>query len=819
MKQSLGFNSIALGGAAALIAIQPALAAPVQVTGVQLNRTASGVNVTLQTQSGSRPQVFAVNRGNSWTADLPSSQLRLTSGKNFRQDNPAPGIASVTVAPLSATSVRVTVVGKSGAPVGQVVRPDKGGVLLSVSPFGTQQAAAPTPIAAGAGAAAASARSYSVIAQPPASAAGLAPTTAPIAVPLPEKPVALAPAPTNRVPVSSRTVISQAPVTPTPVAPAPITPAPVTPAPVTPAPVAPAPVPASPTAVPTNRTAPLLPNPEIQVRDASGALVPPGVVGVAPRAVPPPAGDIATAQVDASGTTIDLGSAERVPRLVLRDAPAREVLGLLARAAGLNLAFVGDLLTQGQPGQPAPAAAGQAGATAASEGPRITLDVENEPVQNVFNYVLQITGLEANRVGRTVFVGPKLPNTARNLVVRSVRLNQASITTAINFLVTLGAESAVSRDRLVTNAVATPVGTLAGGAGGSAITQTQTATESRIENQRVEYQDSTPLLRGLQISGDERTNQVTLVGEPKKVGIAIAQLAQLDIRRRQVTVNVRVVDVDLLSSDQFSANSSFGIIDNTRAVLDAGTAVVNFGRTAPADTGLGSGLNTLGSAVGAGLGGPFNFARNFLLQLQASISSGNAKILTDPTLLVQEGQTATVNVTQEVITNITQQTTASENSTQTTITVEKGRAGLILPIKVDRIDDNGFVSLSIAPSVSRIGDVRNVNLQGSVNAINLLNERRLESGQVRLRDGQTLLLTGIIQDEDRADVTKVPILGDIPILGALFRRTNRTNQRREVIVIVTPRVLDDSQQATFGYGYSPGPTVRQVLDGNNGNRQ
>ena len=103
-------------------------------------------------------------------------------------------------------------------------------------------------------------------------------------------------------------------------------------------------------------------------------------------------------------------------------------------------------------------------------------------------------------------------------MVRSVRLNQASITSAINFLVTLGAESAVSRDRLVTNATAVPVGQLAGGSGGSAITQTQTATESRIENQRVNYADSTPLLRGLQISGDERTNQVTLVGEPKKVG-------------------------------------------------------------------------------------------------------------------------------------------------------------------------------------------------------------------------------------------------------------------------------------------------------------
>ncbi|MBW4694462.1 MAG: AMIN domain-containing protein [Lyngbya sp. HA4199-MV5] len=775
-----------LGGVVALMAVQPTLAAPNQVTGVQLNQTSSGVDVMLQTQSGGRPQVFAVNRGNSWTADLPSSQLRLPDGKNFRKENPAPGIALVTVAPLDATSVRVTVVGKSGAPVGQVLRPEQGGVKLSVSPFGTKQAAAP----ASAAALPSPARSLSMIAQPSSPpVAPAASRVAPIAVPLAEKPLPVKPLSIAQTPQPAPSVSPS----PSPAA-------------------SPATTPPRQPAVPTNQTAPLLPNPEIQIQGPAGAPVPPGVQSVSPRAVPPPVGDISTAQVDASGTTIDLGSAERVPRLVLRDAPAREVLGLLTRAAGLNLAFVSDLLAQGQagqggqPGQPA-----QAGQAASSDGPRVTLDIENEPVQNVFNYVLQITGLEANRVGRTVFVGPKLPNSARNMVVRSVRLNQASITSAINFLVTLGAESAVSRDRLVTNATAVPVGQLAGGSG-SAITQTQTATESRIENQRVNYLDSTPLLRGLQISGDERTNQVTLVGEPKKVGIAIAQLAQLDIRRRQVTVNVRVVDVDLSSVDQFSANSSFGIVDNTRAVLDAGTAVINFGRTTPATTGLGSGLSSIGSALGAGVTGGFGFAKNFLLQLQASITSGNAKILTDPTLLVQEGQTATVNVTQEVVTNLTQQTTASTNSTQTTITVEKGRAGLILPIKVDRIDDNGFISLSVAPSVSRIGAQQSVNIQGSVNVINLLTERRLESGQVRLRDGQTLLLTGIIQDQDRATVTKVPILGDIPILGALFRKTNRSNQRQEVIVIVTPRILDDGQQATFGYGYTPSPAVQQVLD-------
>jgi len=61
-------------------------------------------------------------------------------------------------------------------------------------------------------------------------------------------------------------------------------------------------------------------------------------------------------------------------------------------------------------------------------------------------------------------------------------------------------------------------------------------------------------------------------------------------------------------------------------------------------------------------------------------------------------------------------------------------------------------------------------------------------------------------------VTKVPILGDIPLLGALFRRTNRQNERREVIVLVTPRILDDSDRSTFGYTYTPGADVQRILN-------
>jgi type IV pilus assembly protein PilQ len=127
VKQALGLNGFLLGGAAALIAVQPALAAPVQVTGVQVNPTSGGMDVRLQTGAGENPQVFAVNRGDRWTADITNSQLRLPNGgSSFSQNNPAPGISQVTVVPLDANNVRVTVVGQNTSPIGQVNRPEQG---------------------------------------------------------------------------------------------------------------------------------------------------------------------------------------------------------------------------------------------------------------------------------------------------------------------------------------------------------------------------------------------------------------------------------------------------------------------------------------------------------------------------------------------------------------------------------------------------------------------------------------------------------------------------------------------------------------------
>jgi type IV pilus assembly protein PilQ len=512
----------------------------------------------------------------------------------------------------------------------------------------------------------------------------------------------------------------------------------------------------------------------------------------------------------------------------------------------MNVVFTTELPTgQGQQGQfqpsvpggrlPGDTSPGQPGASQSSvpgvainEGPRISLDIENESIQDVFNYVLRVGGLQANRQGRTIFVGIKLPVESQNLVIRTFRLNQANAGAASSVLATYGADTRQSFQRETLASV--------GQDNAAQLVRILEPPEIITVTVKPEQAGNSPLvLKGLAVTIDERMNSLTLVGDPQRVEIATNILTQLDARRRQVIVNVKIIDVDLLSLNQTSSSFSFGIND-TFFTFDQGAAVINFGLFRPptdrdAATSITRRPNVFlpeeDPRTDQGIGTNFfRFPTQFLARLQAQVQTGNAKILTDPTLVVQEGQTARVQLTQDVVTNIAREVQSErerESTESTQILTERrnesgppfefaiGEAGLTLSVEVQRVDDNGFVSMNVIPIVSSISGTQVVSLNRDRNTLYLLNRRALNSGLIRLRDGQTLVLSGIIQDSDRATVRKVPILGDIPILGALFRRTEKDHQRKEVIVLLTPQIMDDSDRATWGYGYTPGPEVQKML--------
>ncbi|HEY9608861.1 AMIN domain-containing protein [Allocoleopsis sp.] len=935
MRQAQALSGIVIGGAVALLATQPSLATTTQVTDVRLDNSEGELKLTLETTEGAeRPQVFTVSRGNDLVADIVNTQLSLNKGDSFQQKHPMPGIASVVVSQSDANSIRVTVSGTISPPTSQVIQSTQQGITLGISPEAKNQTTISDP-ASSSPDAAVSPEAADIPSLPSSKPVAIAATTstpvveapnpveqtlaqtpptsvtqapkpveqvlaqaAPTAVTQTAKPVEQAPTPT--LPTAVAQTANPAEQAPTPALPTSIAQTTV-PQPVVPvqAPVAPAPAPQAPVPAPAPDV--LVPNPQItidgfpiQPAGPAGAVQPVAPAPpLLPRAIAPPVGDIAISNISAAASVIDLGTGVRVPRLVLREAPVREVLALLARSAGLNLAF-----TDGGGGTPQP---GAPGAAAGGAQQTISLDLENEPVQDVFNYVLQLSGLQANRVGRTIFVGSRLPDGARNLVARTLRLNQVPVGQAVGFLISQGAE----QQQITTQTTLTVAG--------------EGAAATRIQNTQTQVQRITPqeaaggapggagggaglngplVLRGLAVSPDERLGAITLIGEPRKVEIATALLTQLDLRRRQVAVNVKIVDVNLSGTDVFNASFSFGIGDSF-FVNDGGAASFNYGGVRPATQaqvtsstitppvinnpfananvfldpnrtvpvqGTAPGVTLVDSRTGqVTIGGQgtaffntpfvtindplqpgftnitpatnttitinadgtttasagtlgtvttalpslFQFPKRLLSALQAQITSGNAKILTDPTLVVQEGQTAVVNLTQEVFGGFRLQTQTDPTTNLTTQVQEPiiKNAGLILPINVQKIDDNGFITLVINPTVSAIGGSQNTP-QGQ---ITLVQQRQLFSGQIRLRDSQTLILSGIIQESDRTTVSKVPILGDIPILGALFRSTNRVNQRQEVIVLLTPQIIDDSQGSSFGYSYTPGRETSQFL--------
>lgn len=711
-----------------VLAAQPSLAAQRQITGIDLNTSNHTVELKLATNAKNKPSkasFFTIRHGNVIEANLLNTELKLPQKSNFKQDNPLPGIKTVEIKALDREHTKIAITIEPGADIEEILKQQGQDILLSLDRPNITE------------------KFYNGLQKLSSNAIDNFQQTYRDAIASNQTKNERKPSHKSKVNPSANSEV-------------------------------------------------LISNPDIVITNSDGT---PAVgnnsetysPSAPTRAVAPPVGDMSVSNINAEPDTVDLGSDSLVPRLVLRDAPVREVLSLLARSAGLNIVFASNGSAQGNNGQ----GGNNSGTT---EEPTISLDLENQPVQEVFNSVLLMSNLNANRQGNIIYIGEKLPAQARNLMSRTLRLNQVRAENAALFLATQGATG----QRLSTETEETidpETGKVV-----QRIEKPATLEELGNTTEGAEDKSKALLLKGLQVSTDGRLNSITLVGEPRKVEMAVAFLTQLDARRRQVAVNVKVIDINLLNQDIYNSSFSFGINDSF-FVQENGSATLRFGENSRLSS---SNLRRGGTTDTSLFGAP----TKFLALIEARINSGNAKILTDPTLVVQEGQQASVKLTQKIVESV--ETSIDGDSGTRTITPVIGEAGVTLTVNVEGIDDNGFVSLSVSPKVTSVGASQEFDSGGgATNTLNLLSVRETASGLIRLRDSQTLILSGIIQDQERTTVSKVPILGDIPLLGALFRSSNKQNERAEVIVLLTPEIVDE--QSDFGYNYTPGKESRELL--------
>lgn len=185
------------------------------------------------------------------------------------------------------------------------------------------------------------------------------------------------------------------------------------------------------------------------------------------------------------------------------------------------------------------------------------------------------------------------------------------------------------------------------------------------------------------------------------------------------------------------------------------------------------------------------------------IENMKARVLANPKILITNGQESVIDLTQDYVEKVTSEyLTSSVTGTGTTGTAQKNYdIGEDLGIKVNLtpfISPEGYVTLNIKPKYSTVaGEVRTAGeVAGTTDlAATLLSRRDLDLKNVRIKDGETLVIGGMIQETEQKTVQKIPFLGDLPLVGPLFRSTSTSKAKSELVIMITPKILNDSEGA------------------------
>ncbi|MFM9103886.1 MAG: hypothetical protein ACKOPS_22225, partial [Cyanobium sp.] len=285
-----------------------------------------------------------------------------------------------------------------------------------------------------------------------------------------------------------------------------------------------------------------------------------------PRAVAPPLGDMAVGTMTLRNPGYLELSGPPVT-MTLKNAPAKDALMALAQVGGYGFAYVTE---------PNSAASPVAPAGAPDPGSRpISLPFRGESFGRAFNPALLAAGLQGKREGRMILAGPNaLSKSFGPQLSKIYRLNQVGPNAAADYLANLGAS--ITKTNTITTAVTQGV---AQGEAVSSSPNSQTTQSSTITSVEAYGASSGPLL-GLRATTDTRLATITLVGDPAIVAIAEQYLKKLDLRQRQVALNVRILDVNLDNISEFDNSFAFRW-GNNFIVNDNGQLLGAFGKNLP----------------------------------------------------------------------------------------------------------------------------------------------------------------------------------------------------------------------------------------------
>jgi type IV pilus assembly protein PilQ len=424
--------------------------------------------------------------------------------------------------------------------------------------------------------------------------------------------------------------------------------------------------------------------------------------------------------------------------LNFQEIETRAVLQLLADASGQNI-VVSDSVTG-----------------------NVTLRLQNVPWDQALDIVLRTKGLDKRKQDNVIIVAPQEELASREKADLAAKKD-------IQELAPLRSEYLQ-----VNYAKASQMAALIKSAGGSTLLST----------------------RG-QVSVDERTNTLLLLDTADRLADIRRLVATLDIPVRQVLIEARIVIVN----DDFRRDLGARVGYTTAQANGANGIWTTSGTAASTDTAIGSALANrtsggTGILVPTGATAPQRYnvnlpvaspagsfalgllGSNYIvdLELSAAQAETRAEVISSPRVITANQKEATI----EQGTEIPYQQSASSGAT--TITFKKA----VLSLKVTpQITPDNRIILDLDVKKDTIGTI--TVLSGGVNVPSIDTKEIVT--QVLMNDGQTVVLGGVLETQHRDDQTKVPYLGDIPILGNLFKTSTKRNNKDELLIFVTPKIV------------------------------
>lgn len=302
----------------------------------------------------------------------------------------------------------------------------------------------------------------------------------------------------------------------------------------------------------------------------------------------------------------------------------------------------------------------------------------------------------------------------------------------------------------------------------------------------------TSALENVKIAADTNTNSLVIIASPEDFRVLKGVVDRLDIARRQVYVEAVVVEVADNQSNSLGIGAHLGS-GGTNGGLGYGSAQMGASSLGLNTASLLSGLavGVLGPAISI----PFTDSSTgtsttlsvpvFGIALKALAETDQIDILSDPSILVMDNEEATINVGRNVPFPVSSGFDVNRNPI---VSYQREDVGITLKV-TPQINESNYVTLEVNLQVAEVEGGDNGGLSATTAGF-ITSKREIENSVV-VKDNQTIVLGGLIGTTKSETVTKIPVLGDIPLFGVLFRSKSVSDRRTNLLIFLTPHVISE----------------------------